>query len=93
MANGSWSGISGIMSEDMACQESMGPIYDRTREHLGAADRAVIHMRRVMLQAARDLAASHAPSVIGGDFDYATLVAEDGLVEIERPWQSVSLVR
>lgn len=93
MANGSWSGIKGIMNEDIACQESMGPIYDRTREHLGAADRAVIHMRRLMLQAAKDLAAGNAPLGNGRDFEYAALTAEDGLVSTEHPWQAVSAAR
>ena len=33
----------------------MGPIYDRTQEHLGSADTAIIQMRRLLLQAARDV--------------------------------------
>ena len=36
-------------------QESMGPIYDRTREHLGASDTAIIQVRRRWLRAARAL--------------------------------------
>ena len=35
----------------------MGPIYDRTREHLVPADAAVIHMRHLLLEAARAMEA------------------------------------
>jgi len=34
-------------------QESMGPIVDRSQEHLGPADRAIITTRRLLLQAIR----------------------------------------
>src|SRR5262249_61282010 len=44
-------GIDGVNVQDRAVQESMGPIVDRSREHLGPADRAVIQARRLLLQA------------------------------------------
>jgi hypothetical protein len=34
---------------------SMGPIYDRTREHLGTTDQMVIATRRKLIRAARQL--------------------------------------
>jgi phthalate 4,5-dioxygenase oxygenase subunit len=52
----SWSGIRGIFVQDNAVQEGMGAIVDRTREHLGTADVAIITARRLYLKAARDLA-------------------------------------
>ena len=36
--------------------ESMGPIYDRSSEHLGSSDLAIINTRRRLMAAARDLA-------------------------------------
>ena len=57
MRNGSYTGIKGFTNQDMACQESMGPIVDRTREHLGTSDVAIIRMRRRMLEALRRLEA------------------------------------
>ncbi len=33
----------------------MGPIIDRTREHLGTTDKAVIMSRRILLRALKDL--------------------------------------
>jgi hypothetical protein len=39
----------------------MGPIFDRSKEHLVPADAAVIHLRRILLTAARDAAAGKSP--------------------------------
>ena len=50
-----YTGIDGINTQDFAVQESMGPIYDRTKERLGSADTAIIQMRRLLIQAARDV--------------------------------------
>jgi phenylpropionate dioxygenase-like ring-hydroxylating dioxygenase large terminal subunit len=52
----SYTGIRGIREEDLAVQESMGPIFDRSSEHLGSADLAVIATRRRLLQAVHTLA-------------------------------------
>ena len=41
--------------QDAAMQESMGPIVDRSREHLSASDAAIIRMRRRLMQAAEAL--------------------------------------
>ena len=45
-----YSGIDGINNQDHAVQESMGPIVDRTREHLGTTDAAVMATRRLLLK-------------------------------------------
>ena len=47
----SFTGIRGVREEDLAVQESMGPIYDRSTEHLGSSDLAIIAMRRRLLDA------------------------------------------
>ena len=49
----SFTGISGINTQDVALQEGMGPIVDRTKEHLGTTDRAIIAMRQLLLEATR----------------------------------------
>jgi phthalate 4,5-dioxygenase oxygenase subunit len=41
--------------QDRAMTESMGPIYDRSQEHLGTTDAMVIYVRRQLLRAARAL--------------------------------------
>jgi phthalate 4,5-dioxygenase oxygenase subunit len=50
----SFTGIYGSGPQDAAVQESMGPIYDRSQEHLGASDAGIIAMRRHLLKAQRD---------------------------------------
>jgi hypothetical protein len=47
-----YTGIRGISEQDMAMTQSMGPIYDRSQEHLGTSDVAVIAMRRLLLRLA-----------------------------------------
>jgi phenylpropionate dioxygenase-like ring-hydroxylating dioxygenase large terminal subunit len=51
----SYTGIKGLSEQDAAIQESMGPIVNRSREHLGSTDAAVIQMRRRLIAAVRDL--------------------------------------
>ena len=47
-----FTGIEGINTQDHAITESMGPIVDRTEEHLGSTDRAVVIGRHLLIQAA-----------------------------------------
>jgi hypothetical protein len=47
-------GVPGISGQDAAVQESMGAIADRSIEHLGSSDSAVIRVRRLWLQAVQD---------------------------------------
>jgi len=50
-----FTGIEGTNTQDFALQETMGPIYDRTQEHLGSADTAIIRMRRMLIDSAKDI--------------------------------------
>ncbi len=50
----SFSGVTGVPLQDQMVQESMGPIVDRSKEHLAMSDRMVILTRRVMLKAVHD---------------------------------------
>jgi nitrite reductase/ring-hydroxylating ferredoxin subunit len=50
--NGSFTGIRGIPLQDQAIQEGMGPLLDRTLEHLASSDRMVMLTRRRLLDAA-----------------------------------------
>ena len=49
--NESFTGIDGINQQDRALQESMGPIVDRSKEHLGPGDKAIGQARRMLRQA------------------------------------------
>ena len=47
----SMTGIPGINTQDFALQEGMGSIVDRSQEHLGTTDRAIITLRQILLAA------------------------------------------
>jgi phthalate 4,5-dioxygenase len=89
MKAGSWIGIEGFPRQDMAVQESMGPIVDRTREHLGTSDIAIIRMRRRMLEAVGRF--QRGETLIGHDptIPLGRLRSEQRVIPIDEPWQSV----
>jgi phthalate 4,5-dioxygenase oxygenase subunit len=53
----SYTGMTGFGTQDCGIQESMGPIADRTAEHLLACDAAIGKIRRLLLQTLKDHAA------------------------------------
>jgi phenylpropionate dioxygenase-like ring-hydroxylating dioxygenase large terminal subunit len=59
-----YTGLPGNRAQDQAVTESMGPIMDRTTEHLGAADTAIIVMRRTLMRMARRLAEGVEPDMV-----------------------------
>jgi phenylpropionate dioxygenase-like ring-hydroxylating dioxygenase large terminal subunit len=59
-----FTGIDGINVQDRAIQESMGPICDRSEEHLGPADKGIIQMRRVLREAINTVRAGGTPAGI-----------------------------
>jgi phthalate 4,5-dioxygenase len=89
MRAGSWAGIPGVRSQDHAVAESMGPIVDRSKEHLGASDVAVIRMRRRLLDAARALAAGADPPGVCPAIRWADLHSEEAVIPRDLPWQAV----
>jgi hypothetical protein len=58
-------------------QISMGPIVDRTREHLSSSDVAIIHARRILLAAL-----DHPPAAA---IDHLDVVPTDVVVEDRTP--------
>jgi hypothetical protein len=73
-----FTGIVGVSEQDAAIQDSQGAIADRTRELLGPTDLAVVQFRRLMLDAARVLAAGGTP--LGLDDPAAYHVRAGGIV-------------
>ena len=61
-----FTGIDGVRAQDAAMTESPGPISDRTKEHLGSSDTAVIRMRRLLLEGAKALARGEEPAAAKG---------------------------
>jgi hypothetical protein len=58
--------------------ESMGPIYDRTKERLGYSDMAVVSARRLILSGIADMAAGKEP--IGRHHDPESALLRDLVV-------------
>jgi phthalate 4,5-dioxygenase len=56
-------GVSGQAIQDGAITTSMGPIVDRTGEHLGRSDIAIIHLRRRLLAALDSLEEGTVPAL------------------------------
>jgi phenylpropionate dioxygenase-like ring-hydroxylating dioxygenase large terminal subunit len=52
----SYSGITGVWTQDDAVTVSMGPILNRAKEHLGVSDTMIIRARQRYMQAAQALA-------------------------------------
>ena len=57
----SYTGIKGLGVQDCGIQESMGPIADRTIEHLGVSDTAIIQIRKLLLRSLEDFQAGKVP--------------------------------
>ena len=89
MERGNFSGVAGASIQDRAVQESMGSICDRTQEHLGTSDKAVIFYRRLLLEKLKDMAEgkplpAHDPSL---SFDQRAYSSE---MPAKEPWQDVA---
>ena len=62
MESGHFSGLTGnLLQEDTVTQISMGPIVDRTREHLSSIDVAIIQARKALLKALENIEADRPP--------------------------------
>ena len=81
-ANQSFTGIEGINTQDVAVQEGMGPIVDRSEEHLGSTDRAIVQMRRLLLEATRTVEAGGRPRAADSSA-YRNIRAVDRYVDSE----------
>ena len=78
-----FTGIQGVSEQDAMIQDSQGWIADRTREHLGPTDAAIIEFRRLLLRGARDLRAGVEPAAARDGAGYrlrgGSIVADRGL--------------
>jgi phthalate 4,5-dioxygenase len=82
-----FSGISDFVSQDLMVTESMGPIYDRSKEHLGSTDASIIRMRNVLLNAARAVAEGKTPPALAGDGDFRDIHGAEKILEQGEDWR------
>jgi phthalate 4,5-dioxygenase oxygenase subunit len=90
----SYSGIRAVIpaEQDGCATESMGPIYDRTQEHLGYSDKTIIALRKVLLQAARNVQEGREPPHIVTDpklNDFSRLRAVKGVLPANGSWREL----
>jgi phthalate 4,5-dioxygenase oxygenase subunit len=90
MKLGSFTGIRGIPMQDMAMWETMGPIADRGLERLGASDLAIVEFRRIMVEAARRVAAGGPAIGTGPDrIPHVKLRSFEGIVPKTADWKTL----
>jgi hypothetical protein len=82
----SYSGIDGINVQDRALQESMGRVVDRSKEHLGPADKAIIQARKLLRQAVKTVEAGGTPD--GTGTSYYPLRAHESVVSSALDWRA-----
>ena len=82
-----WTGYTGIEQEDAVLALSMGPILDRRKEHMVAADHGVIHLRARLLESVRRNENGEPP--IGLDRDDHTTIRSlhDTTIGSDRAWR------
>ncbi|HYY88397.1 MAG TPA: aromatic ring-hydroxylating dioxygenase subunit alpha, partial [Chloroflexota bacterium] len=75
-------------THDTWATEGAGAIQDRTTEHLGSQDKAIIASRRMLLDALRTLEQGGDPPMLGGgSVDYQDLVTIDTVTPADA-WQT-----
>jgi phthalate 4,5-dioxygenase len=82
-----FSGVKDFQAQDLMVTESMGPIYDRTKEHLGTTDLAVNRMRNLVIAAARNLAAGIEPPALGSEGDFTSIRGAEKILEPGEDWR------
>lgn len=85
---GNFSGIEGINTQDMALQEGMGPIVDRSKEFLGSSDKAIVTMRRLLLEAIKAVESGDMPRGTR-PHEHSKVRAYDDIVESSVPFEQL----
>jgi phenylpropionate dioxygenase-like ring-hydroxylating dioxygenase large terminal subunit len=80
-----FTGIKGINTQDFALQEGMGPIVDRSKEMLGSSDRAIVTMRRMLLQATAAVAQGERPLGVEPS-THCAIRPHDSFVPVGQTW-------
>ncbi len=91
MKRGDFTGIVGIPAQDMAMWESMGPIADRSRDHPGSSDVAVVQFRRMMVAAVKKFQ-DGGPAIGTGEHPpYAQLASVERIVPKTTDWKTLGV--
>ncbi|MGH2366316.1 MAG: Rieske 2Fe-2S domain-containing protein [Chloroflexota bacterium] len=86
----SYTGIQGIGSQDLAVTESMGAIYNRSQEHLGTTDAAIIRMRQQLIRAATDLQRGIEPPGLDPSCQYDEIRSAEKILAEDEDWRQLA---
>ncbi len=81
-----FTGIVGVNTQDFALQEGMGPICDRSKEFLGTSDKAIVALRRLLLEAVAQNDKGETLRALN-PATYRKVRAYDRVVPADQPWQ------
>jgi phthalate 4,5-dioxygenase oxygenase subunit len=91
MKRGDFTGIEGIPTQDMAMWESMGPIADRSKDHPGSSDVAVVQFRRMMVAAAKKFKEG-GPAIGATDhIPHIKLASFEGIAPKSTDWRTLGI--
>jgi hypothetical protein len=65
----------------------MGAIMDRTHEHLGTSDKAIIRARRMLIDAAKALADGIEPPAIDPSLPYTEIRSAERTIASDDDWR------
>lgn len=82
-----FSGVEEFVSQDLMVTESMGKIYDRSKEHLGTTDASIIKMRSVLIDAAKALTQGDEPPAVDPSLDYRSIRSAEKILEPGEDWR------
>ncbi|MBO0748619.1 MAG: hypothetical protein J2O47_09710, partial [Acidimicrobiaceae bacterium] len=83
----SFSGIPNFKVQDNLVTETAGRVYDRTHEHLGSGDLAVIRLHQRLLDAAKGLQAGKEPPALTGQGDFRSVRSAEKILEQDEDWR------
>jgi phenylpropionate dioxygenase-like ring-hydroxylating dioxygenase large terminal subunit len=90
----SYTGITAVnpAEQDGCATESMGAIFDRSREHLGYSDKTIIALRKLLLKSVNDVAEGGEPPHLvrdAADGDFSRLRSVKGILPAGADWHRV----
>jgi phenylpropionate dioxygenase-like ring-hydroxylating dioxygenase large terminal subunit len=83
-----YSGIKGLNTQDYALQEGMGPIVDRSKEFLGTSDRAIVAMRRQLIEATHQVERGERPPA-ADPATHRNIRPVDRILDAGQAWKDV----
>jgi hypothetical protein len=82
-----YTGIENFVSQDLMVTESAGAIWDRSLEHLGTTDKSIITLRRILIDAAKNLAKGIEPPAVDPALPYDTIRSAEKVLAPNEDWR------